>query len=287
MSDGVVLRLMSGEPDLDPSVVAYDRELVPWLFEHWSEPMVDLLDPMQSSRIVDLACGSGLIVRQLLGRLGNSGTVHGVDIDSAMLAYAAATIEDRRVNWHKSDAVDLPFETSSMDRVSCHQGLQFFPEPLGALAEVHRVLAPGGRLVVATWGRLEDNPWPAALSGAVGRLLGEDAGAGMSVVCDLGDPVEVGELLRDAGFVDVQVDERTKTVTHHDVRAAAAGQLSALPSGSAVDDLDRGQRTELVELMCGLLADHIDTALRLTVTSTCNFARGVSPGTDQVGKEGP
>jgi SAM-dependent methyltransferase len=220
-----------------------------------------------------------------LGRLGNSGTVHGVDIDSAMLAYAAATIEDRRVNWHKSDAVDLPFETSSMDRVSCHQGLQFFPEPLGALAEVRRVLAPGGRLVVATWGRLEDNPWPAALSGAIGRLLGEDAGAGMSVVCELGDPVEVGELVREAGFEEVRVDERARTVSHRDVRAAVAGQLSALPSGSAIDGLGREQRTELLELMCGLLADYIDTAGRLNVPSTCNLACGVSPGEDRVRQE--
>ncbi len=268
---------MSGEPDLDPSVAAYDNELVPWLFEHWGEPMVDVVAPEPSSRIVDLACGSGLIVRHLLSRLDATGTVHGVDIDSAMLAYAAATVDDDRVTWHESDATRLPFETGSVDRVSCHQGLQFFPDRLAALAEARRVLEPGGRLAVATWGRLEDNPWPAALSTAVGRMLGEDTGAGMSVVCDVGDPGEVGELLRSAGFVDVLVDERAHTVTHRDVRIAAAGQLAALPSGSAIDELSLGQRIELVELMCGLLADYIDPSGRLHVTSTSNFACGVSP----------
>jgi len=272
-----VLQPMSGERDLDPSVAVYDRDLVPWLFEHWGEPMVDLVAPEPSSRIVDLACGSGLIVRHLLGRLDDSGTVHGVDFDSAMLAYAAARVEDHRASWHESDASRLPFENSSVDRVSCHQGLQFFPDRLAALAEVRRVLEPGGRLAVATWGRLEDNPWPAALSRAVGRLLGDDAGAGMTVVCDLGNPVEVDELLREAGFEAVRVDERAQTVSHRDVRAAAAGQLAALPSGSAIDGLSREQHTELVELMCRLLADHIDTAGRLNVTSTCNFACGVSP----------
>ena len=272
---------MSGEPDLDPSVVVYDTELVPWLFEHWGEPLVDLVAPVPSSRIVDLACGSGLIVRHLLGRLDDSGTVQGVDIDPAMLSYAAATVEDRRVSWHQSDAADLPFRTGSVDRVSCHQGLQFFPDRLAALAEIHRVLQPGGRLAVATWGRLEDNPWPAALARAVGRLLGEDAGAGMSVVCDLGDPVEVGELLGEAGFVEVRVDERARTVTHRDVRAAAAGQLAALPSGSAIDELNRGQKTELVDLISELLTDHIDMTGRLTVTSTCNLACGVSPARTQ------
>lgn len=277
IAQGVVLRLMSGEPYLDPSVAAYDTELVPWLFEHWGEPMVDLVAPEPSSRIVDLACGSGLMVRHLLSRLDSSGTVHGVDIDSAMLAYADATVDDDRVSWHESDATRLPLETGSVDRVCCHQGLQFFPDRLAALAEARRVLEPAGRLVVATWGRLEDNPWPAALSGAVRRILGEDAGADMSVVCDLGDPVEVGELLRTAGFVEVQVDVRAHTVMHRDVRTAAAGQLATLPSGSAIDELSHGRRTELVEFMCGLLADYIDTAGRLNVTSTSNLACGVSP----------
>jgi len=60
----VVLGLMSAEHDLDPSAVAYDRELVPWLFEQWAEPMVDLVAPEPSSRIVDIACGSGLIVQE-------------------------------------------------------------------------------------------------------------------------------------------------------------------------------------------------------------------------------
>jgi ubiquinone/menaquinone biosynthesis C-methylase UbiE len=267
---------MPDEDDLVRTVAAYDRELVPWLFEHWAEPMVDLIAPEASSRIVDVACGSGLIVRHLLGRLGASGRVHGVDFDAAMLAYAADSVDDGRVGWHVSDATHLPFETGSMDRVSCHQGLQFFPERLAALSEVRRVLEPGGRLAVATWGRLEDNPWPAALAGAVGRLLGDDASGGMAVVCDLGDPAELAELLREAGFEKVTADEQQRTVTHRDVRAAVAGQLAALPSGSVIDELADEQRSELVELMCELLSDHTDAAGRLNVTSTCNLADGDS-----------
>jgi hypothetical protein len=49
---GVVLRLMTPKHDQDPSVAAYDKKLVPWLFEHWGEPMVDLIAPEPSSRIV-------------------------------------------------------------------------------------------------------------------------------------------------------------------------------------------------------------------------------------------
>jgi SAM-dependent methyltransferase len=268
---------MSDEDLSDRAVAAYDRELVPWLFEHWADPMVDLIAPEPSSRVVDIACGSGLIVRHLVGRLGAFGRVHGVDSDAAMLAYAASSVDDGRVSWHQSDAAVLPFATSSVDRVSCHQGLQFFPDRLAALAGIRRVLEPGGRLTAATWGRLEDNPWPAALAGAVGRLLGDDASAGMSVVCDLGDPAELAASLREAGFDEVTVVEQRRTVTHEDVRVAVAGQLAALPSGSAIEQLPGEQRVELVELMCELLADHTDAAGRLNVPSTSNLAQGVNP----------
>ena len=268
---------MPDAQSLDASVVAYDRELVPWLFEQWAEPIVDRIAPEPSSHVVDLACGSGLIVRHLVGRLGASGRVHGVDADEAMLTYAASTVDDGRVSWHESDATRLPFSTSSVDRVSCHQGLQFFPDRRAALAETRRVLAPGGRLAVATWGSLEANPWPAALAQAATRQLGDETGAGMAVVCDLGDPVELEGLLADAGFEEVIVDVQAGTVTHPDVKVAVSGQLAALPSGSGIGQLEREQRTELVELMCALLADHTDATGRLRVPSTSNLASGINP----------
>lgn len=266
---------MPGEHD--PSPAAYDGELVPWLFEHWADAMVDVVAPQPSSRIVDLACGSGLIVRHLLGRVGASGNIHGVDLDAAMLAYAATTVADGRITWHEADASDLPFGTGTVDRVCCHQGLQFFPDRLAALKEVRRVLEPGGRVTLATWGRITDNPWPAALVRAVGELLGHEAGAGMAMVCALGDPAELETLLVEAGFDEIIVDEQARVATHPDVRVAAAGQLAALPSGSAIDSLTLEQRTELVELMCELLADHVDDTGRLSVPSTCNVAHATSP----------
>ena len=237
-----------GEQDLDPSVLAYDAGIVPWLFEPWAAPMVDLLDPEPGSCVIDVACGSGLIVRHVLDRLGESGRVHGVDVDRAALDYAAQTIEDPRVAWHESDAARLPFATGSMDRASCHQGLQFVADRPEALREIRRVLVPGGRLVVATWGRLDDNPWPRSLSAAVGSLFGSEAGAGMAVVCDLGEPAAVADLMLGAGFVDIVVREQTRTATHHDVRTAAAAQLAALPSGSDIHGLSMGQGLSLIHI---------------------------------------
>lgn len=270
---------MTNPEEATPSraAVAYDRELVPWLFEHWAELLVGLADPAPSASVVDLACGSGLVIRHLLDRLDEGGRITGVDLDPEMLAYAATSIDDSKVSWHESDAARLSFANESVDLVSCHQGLQFFPDRNAVLAEVRRVLRPKGRVAVAVWGCLEDNPWPAALSEAVRALLGDPAGDSMSIVCRLGDPDDLADLLRDANFDDIAIEVRQRTAKHTEAARAVAGQLSALPSGTAIDDLAPLRRTELAAKMRELLSAYTGPGGRLSVPSTCVFATAAKP----------
>ena len=261
----------------DPSTIAYDRQLVPWLFEHWAEPFIDLAAPTPSARLLDLACGSGLITRHLAGRLDRDGRIDAVDIDPAMLAYASSTIGDERVHWHVSDASKLPLGDGSLDGALCHQGMQFFPTPSDVLAEIARTLRPGGRLTVAVWGRLDDNPWPAALADATRAVLGDEAAAGMTTVCALGEPSQLIAPLRAAGFEHVTAETRERTATHPDVQAAVAGQLDALPSGSITDRLDDDQRAQLAAVMIAHLAPHTDRDGRLAVPSTGVLASAIMP----------
>jgi len=218
------------------------------------------------------------MVRHLLDRLDGSGRVTGVGTDAEMLGHAATTVVDSRVDWRRADAALLPFEDVSIDRVCCHRGLQFFPDRPAVLAEIRRVLVPGGRVAVAVWGRIEHNPWPAALSMAVGHLVVDDAGARMAVVCELGDPDELAGLLRWAGFGDVTAVVHEHVAVHGDVSAAVAGQLAALPSGSAIGELDEERRAGLIELACDLLRDHVAVDGRLGVPSTSSLASAVAPG---------
>ena len=149
------------EPDAGAEriAVAYDQRLVPWLFEHWADRLIAIAEPARSAQVLDLACGTGLLARTLLGCLGDEGHVYGVDADASMLAYAARTTSDPRVSWHEADATRIPIEASTVDLVVCNQGLQFFPEPTTVFAEISRVLRPGGPLALAVWGPLEHNPW--------------------------------------------------------------------------------------------------------------------------------
>lgn len=255
---------------------AYDRRLVPWLFAHWVDRVVGIADLQPEDRVVDLASGTGLITRGALEVLGADGCVHGVDVDAAMLEYAGRTIDDPRVTWHEAAATHLPLGPASVDAVICNQGFQFFPDRLPVLADVMRVLRPGGRLAIAVWGRLENNPWPAALAATIGAFLGEEVGEGTRTVCSLGDLERVRSMLRNAGFVDIDVTEVEVVARHPDIREAIDSQLAAVPFAAAVDELG-ARRTELVDAMARRLDPYTDPGGALAVPSTCVLARATTP----------
>lgn len=110
----------------------------------------ELLDLEPSDRVLDVACGPGNTTRRLLAELGPQGHVTGVDMSETMLARAKADTADPRADYVYGDAAALPFEDASFDAVSCLGALYLMSDPMGALDEFARVLAPGGRVVVLT-----------------------------------------------------------------------------------------------------------------------------------------
>jgi SAM-dependent methyltransferase len=117
---------------------SYERYLVPEFFVPCAEQLVRLAAPAAGERAVDLACGTGVVARRLADR-GLS--VTGVDVTDAMVAFAAAA--EPRVDWRVAAAGALPLGDGTVDLVCCQQGLQFFPDPAGAMRDVHRRAGPG------------------------------------------------------------------------------------------------------------------------------------------------
>lgn len=271
------MKKTKGEEARD-AAAAYDQRLVPWLFDHWADPLIDLAPLQPFERVLDLACGTGLITRHLLLRLDSHGRVDGVDTDPAMLAHAAQTMSDARVTWHESVAEQLGFGDDSFDRVTCHQGLQFFADPDAALSGIRRVLRGGGALTLAVWGPIADNPWPAALAEAARRTVGDEVGDAMTTVSRLGDPALVDTMLRRAGFRDVNVEVRVERADHPDVTEAVEGQLAALPDATSISDLDDRGRRALLDTMISALGDHVRPDGGVSVPSSVVMAAATAPG---------
>jgi ubiquinone/menaquinone biosynthesis C-methylase UbiE len=189
----------------------YERFLVGPLFRVFAEELLDRVGLGEDHRILDVACGTGIVARLARQRLGDRGRIVGVDASPAMIAIAQSVAP--AIDWRHGDAAQLPaHDDERFDIVTCHQGLQFFRDRPAAIREMRRVLAPRGRLALATWRPVEEVPLVADLQRVAERHLGP--------VVDqrhcMGDATIITGLLADAGFHAIQVETVTRTVRMSD-----------------------------------------------------------------------
>ena len=109
----------------------------------------EALGAAAGERILDIGCGPGFYVAELCGRVGTTGHVAGVDLSAPMLALAAKRVAGHdNVELAEAPATALPFADGSFDAVVSVQVLEYVADLAGALGEFHRVVRPGGRVVV-------------------------------------------------------------------------------------------------------------------------------------------
>lgn len=109
-----------------------------------------MLKPKPGDRILDVGCGPGFLMSDLLGAVGPHGHVVGVDHSDAMCVLAEARLSTAlgTITIQRSGAEQLPFAAGSFDAVVFSQVLLYVPDVLGALKEAHRVLRPGGQVLI-------------------------------------------------------------------------------------------------------------------------------------------
>jgi ubiquinone/menaquinone biosynthesis C-methylase UbiE len=188
----------------------YEQYMVPAAFALWATDLLAVLALPPGSRVLDVACGTGIVARTAVHRTGATGVVVGLDLHAGMLAVARAQAPTGA--WVQGSASALPFPTSAFDVVVCQQGLQFFPDRLTALREMYRVLRPGGRMALVVWGALDHNPGHAALAQGLAHHLGTTVAAVLHTSFSLGDAAVVQHLLEQAGFHGVVLSRSVQTL---------------------------------------------------------------------------
>jgi SAM-dependent methyltransferase len=173
---------------------------------HW---MIDAIEPQSGERVLELAAGlgeTGMLAAELVAPMGG---VIVSDQAEAMLSPArerAISLGLSNVEFQVLNAewIDLP--VASVDAVICRWGYMLMADPLAALIETRRVLRPGGRIALAVWDSIDENPW-ALLPGQELRQRGltEPPTPGTPGPFVLGSSKQVHELLQQAGFVDLRV----------------------------------------------------------------------------------
>jgi len=222
----------------------YERHLVGPLFRPWAEVLLDRVQLGAGDRLLDLACGTGIVARLARDRLGDTGRIVGADLSPLMLSVARTVAPG--IEWREANAASLPFERDEFEVVTCHQGLQFFPDKPAAVREMRRVLVRGGRVAVATWGALEDASCFLALHRVAERHLGPITDHRHS----FGDGTALAGLLADAGFHDVHVERMSRPLRFDDpatfVRMNAMALVGMSAGGKALTEEQRGNRAATI-----------------------------------------
>lgn len=269
---------MSQQEAVNPAEM-YQQFFGPALFEPWAAVLVDRAAPRPGERVLDLACGTGIVTRRVAPAVGPDGSVVGVDCSSGMLEVAGRLPMpgEATVEWLEGDAGALDLPDGAFDLVLCQQGLQFFPDRLAAAREMRRVLADDGRVVAAVWQGPEHHPLLEASTAAVARHLAVPA-ADLDTPFSFGDAGALRRLLEDAGFARVDVTALTMDAFFPSAEIFIAMTTTAaaavLPAYAHVVG-DPAARAALVEVSAAATGDLIERyreGAGLTMPWTANIA---------------
>jgi ubiquinone/menaquinone biosynthesis C-methylase UbiE len=251
----------------------YERYFVPTIGAPLANELIGIAALRPGERVLDVACGTGIVARLASQRVGTTGTVAGLDVNPGMLAVAPSTTPPgMSIEWHEASAEAMPLPDASFDVVLCQMGLQFMPDKPSALREMHRVLAPGGRLILNVPG-----PTPrlfVIMGEALARHVAAEAAGFVNHVFSLHDTAELQKLISDAGFGDVSAQSDTKPLRLPEPKEFLWQYVHCTPLAGIVAQVDDERRASLEREVVGKWQEFIkDSGMMIQVRIVVATAR--------------
>ena len=236
----------------------YERIIVPTWMADWTPDLIEAGGVGPKKRVLDVACGTGIVSRKAASLVGPGGRIAALDLNEGMLRVARACAEREgatAIEWHQSDVSRMPFSSGEFETVLCQQGLQFFPDKVAALREMKRVLAPEGTLALSVWGRTEMCPHVIAICDVFSEFFGEDSTTIFKVASSLSNPEVLHNLVQDAGFSNIRIRSEVKIARHPSLAELLPAYFSALPVAAQIAALSEEERTRMFRSIETNLAD--------------------------------
>lgn len=226
--------------------------------------LLDVSAPQAGEHVLDIACGTGLVTFPLAAAVTSSGRVIATDISQAMIDIIRREAEKRgltQIDAFRADAETLDaVPDNSIDLVTCALGFMYFPEPDKAMAEILRVLKPGGRAVFAVWGARRNCGWAEIFPIVDARV--------QSAVCPMFFHLGTGRALawqmENAGFKSVKDERLTTELPYADEDAASDAAFIGGPVALAYSRFTEEIRTEVrAEYAASILPFRSDEGYRI------------------------
>lgn len=223
----------------------YESCVARYILGPWAPLLVDAAGIASGASVLDVACGTGVVTRVAAERAGRLGRVVGVDLNPGMIA-VAQSIEPpvgTQIKWYTRSALDLGLEDASFDAALCQQGLQFFPDKLLALREMHRVLRRGGQLALSVWSSV--GHYNTAVGAALAQFVGDETATRFCASRQAPTEEELQRLAFDAGFSNVQIKLARIDVHLPRLDAFALEHLAATPVAPVIAAVDAQTRKQI------------------------------------------
>ena len=199
--------------------------------------MLEMTALQPGERVLDVACGTGLVSFRILAAVGETGAVVGTDISAEMVELARRVAAERGIRnatFERFDAEAMALEVTDFDAAVCALGLMYVPNPLKALEEMRRLLKPGGRAAAAVWGARAKCGWADVFSIVDARVA--------SQVCplffQLGTKDSLARCFAQAGFGDVRFERLEVELAYASAEEALLGAFRGGPVALAYSRFD-------------------------------------------------
>jgi ubiquinone/menaquinone biosynthesis C-methylase UbiE len=250
----------------------YEQYIVPTWMIDWISDLVTAGQINPGKRVLDVACGTGIVARRIADLVGPGGRIAGIDFNEEMLRVARRCADQEGVNaieWYHSDVSSMPFSPGEFDTVLCQQGLQFFPDRIAALLEMRRILAPQGLLALSVWGRSEMCPHVIAICEVFEEFFGSDATNMFQVASSLSDHKVLKTLIQKAGFSHIHIRREVKIARHPSLAEFLPAYFSIFPVATQIAALSEEDRTRMFRNIETKLAPYRENKGLAVPTENC------------------
>ncbi len=250
------------EPRLQRRVQRYGWDKAAEYYEaSWKEQLkpahdklLEMAELRPGEKIMETSCGTGLITFRAARQIESGGELTATDISGTMIDLAKERAGSQNINhvhFIRMDAEDLDIEDDRFDAALCGLGLMYFPYPVKALQEMHRVLKPGGRAAIAIWGERKKCGW-ADIFPIVDRRVASEV-CPMFFQQGTGNSLELS--MEEAGFSDIETERLSVKLYYPSdevaVMAAFAGGPVALAYRKFDEETKEGVHEEYLESISG------------------------------------